>query len=59
MLKNHNLILNKLTKNISTAYYLKNQADTNTLARLITDVTQGQPNEKILTRAKPKKDLER
>tara|TARA_B100000401_G_C52680497_1_gene659433 strand:+ start:398 stop:835 length:438 start_codon:yes stop_codon:yes gene_type:complete len=53
------LILNKLTKNISTAYYLKNQTDTNTLARLITDVTQGQPNEKTLTRAKLKKDLER
>tara|TARA_B100000945_G_scaffold160833_1_gene129146 strand:- start:1402 stop:1839 length:438 start_codon:yes stop_codon:yes gene_type:complete len=51
------LILNKLTKNISTAYYHENKTDTKTLAQLITDVTQGQPNEQNITRAKSKKNL--
>ena len=49
------LILNKLTKNISTAYYLQHRTDTKKLAQLIMDVTQGQPNEQKITRAKPKK----
>lgn len=53
------LILNKLTKNISTAYYLENHTDTHTLAQLITEATQGQPNDRKISQSQTTKNLSR